>query len=200
MKYSNRFVKIHQRMRISLLLFTMLISTSLLYSQTEDPTITKLFQNSYKVMDAMRIKTSPGTGIYLDALAINVGNKPVALAANGVGLISLCIADAMYKKTGDAVNWDANAEAKALQTINEWIRLKNTAGAVNVNGLFHRYLNPKDGSWVWVTEHSTIDNAIMAAGFLFCRNYFNKNEEIVSKANILLNSSNFSASIPSLGT
>ncbi|HET6556312.1 MAG TPA: FlgD immunoglobulin-like domain containing protein, partial [Prolixibacteraceae bacterium] len=162
--------------------------------------LAKLFQDSYKVVDAMRIKSpAVGAGIYLDALAINVGNKPVALAANGVGLYSLCIADAMYKKTGDAVNWDANAEAKALQTINEWIRLKDTPGAVNANGLFHRYLDPKDGSWVWVTEHSTIDNAIMAAGFLFCRNYFNKNEEIVSKTTTLLNSMDFTAAIPPSG-
>jgi hypothetical protein len=177
-----------------------LLFSSFAYSQTEDPVITKLFQNSYKVMDAMRIKApNVGAGIYLDALAINTGDKPVALAANGVGLISLCIADAMYKKTGDAVNWDANAESKALQTINEWIRLKNTKGAVNKNGLFHRYLDPKDGAWVWVTEHSTIDNAIMAAGFLFCKNYFNKNTEIVSKTTELLNSMDFTAAIPPSG-
>ena len=164
-------------------------------AQTADPTVTKLFQNSYKVIDAMRLSG----GIYLDALAINTGAKPAALAANGVGLISLCIADAMYKKTGDAVNWDANAESKALKTINEWIRLKNTAGATNVNGLFHRYFNPSDGSWVWVTEHSTIDNAILATGFLFCKNYFNTNSEIVEKTTTLLNSMDFTAAIPTSG-
>jgi len=171
----------------------MLFSCNLVHSQTPDPTITKLFQNSYHVIDAMRL---PG-GIYLDALSLDgSGAKPAALNANGVGLISLCIADAMYKKTGDAENWDANAESKALATINEWIRLKNTSGATNVNGLFHRYFKPTDGSWVWVTEHSTIDNAILAAGFLFCRNYFNTNAEIVSKATTLLNSMDFTAAIP----
>jgi hypothetical protein len=138
-------------------------------------------------------------GIYLDALAINTGAKPAALAANGVGLISLCIADAMYKKTGDAANWDSNAESKALKTINEWIRLKNTPGATNVNGLFHRYFNPSDGSWVWVTEHSTIDNAILATGFLFCKNYFNQNAEIVEKTTTLINSMDFTAAIPTSG-
>ena len=164
-------------------------------AQPADPTLTTLFQNSYRVMDAMRL---PG-GIYLDALALNRDAKPVSLAANGVGLYALCIADAMYRKTGDGVNWDGNAEKKALQTINEWIRLKNTSGATNANGLFHRYLNPVDGSWVWVTEHSTIDNAILAAGFLFCRNYFSSNPEIVSKANLLLNSMDFTAAIPPSG-
>jgi hypothetical protein len=165
-------------------------------SQTPDPTITMLFQNSCKVIDGMRLSG----GLYLDALSLNgSGAKPAALNANGVGLISLCIADAMYKKTGDAVNWDANAESKALKTISEWIRLKNTSGATNVNGLFHRYLNPADGSWVWVTEHSTIDNAILAAGFLFCRNYFHSNAEIVEKTNVLLNSMDFTAAISAKG-
>ena len=182
--------------RIVFLIVSITLFGNLVHSQTLDPTITKLFQNSYKAIDAMRLKSPPGAGIYLDALAINAGAKPVALAANGVGLISLCIADAMYKKTGDAVNWDANAESKALQTINEWIRLKNTPGAVNVNGLFHRYLNPKDGSYVWgIWEHSTIDNAILATGFLFCKNYFHNNTEIVSKVNTLLNSMDFTAAI-----
>lgn len=200
MKYTlHQSVMIINRIRIIFLTLTLLSFSFFAQSQTEDPVITKLFQNSYKVMDAMRIKTAPGVGIYLDALAINTGPKPVALAANGVGLISLCIADAMYQKTGDAVNWDANAESKALQTINEWIRLKNTKGAVNVNGLFHRYLDPKDGAWVWTWEHSTIDNAIMAAGFLFCKNYFNKNTEIVSKTTELLNSMDFTAAIPAAG-
>ena len=182
--------------RIVLVIIVILFSGSFVRSQTPDPTITKLFQNSYKVFDAMRLQG----GIYLDALAINTGPKPVALAANGAGLISLCIADAMYKKTGDALNWDANAESKALQTINEWIRLKETPGAVNVNGLFHRYLDPKDGSWVWVTEHSTIDNAILAMGFIFCKNYFNTNAEIVSKTSTLLNSMDFTAAIPPGGS
>ena len=175
-----------------------LFSCNIAYSQTADTTVTMLFQNSYKVINAMRL---PG-GIYLDALALGGAvAKPAALNANGVGLISLCIADSMYKKTGDSVNWDANAESKALQTINEWIRLKNTPGATNVNGLFHRYFKPTDGSLAWplVWEHSTIDNAILAAGFLFCKNYFNKNTEIVTKTTTLLNSMDFTAAVSAKG-
>jgi FlgD Ig-like domain len=184
------FLSIKKR-RIFIIIL-LIISGNVGHSQTADPIITRLFQNSCKVIDAMRLQG----GIYLDAMAIGADAKPAALNANGVGLISLCIADAMYKKTGDAVNWDANAESKALTTINEWIRLKNIKGATNVNGLFHRYFNPTDGSWVWVTEHSTIDNAILAAGFLFCKNYFHNNSEIVSKTTILLNSMDFTAAIP----
>jgi hypothetical protein len=185
------------QIRIHIILILLVIfSSNIALSHTADPTVTTLFQNSYKVIDGMRLSG----GLYLDALSLNgAAAKPAALNANGVGLISLCISDAMYKKTGDAVNWDANAEAKALITINEWIRLKNTKGSTNVNGLFHRYFKPTDGSWVWVNEHSTIDNAILAAGFLFCRNYFHNNSEIVEKTNILLNSMDFTAAIPPSG-
>lgn len=192
-----KFRKISSKLKRSFLAAVLiLLSCGMAFSQTADSTITMLFQNSYKVIDAMRL---PG-GFYLDAIALgNAAAKPAALNANGVGLISLCIADSMYKKTGDAINWDANAESKALQTINEWIRLKNTPGATNVNGLFHRYFKPSDGSWVWVTEFSTIDNAILAAGFLFCKNYFNSNTEIVSKTTTLLNSMDFTASISDKG-
>lgn len=193
-----KFRKISSKLKSSFLVaLLILLSCGMTFSQTADSTITMLFQNSYKVIDAMRL---PG-GFYLDALALgNAAAKPAALNANGVGLISLCIADSMYKKTGDAVNWDANAESKALQTIDEWVRLKNTPGATNVNGLFHRYFKPTDGSWVWVTEHSTIDNAILAAGFLFCKNYFRNNPDIVSKTTDLLNSMDFTAAISANGT
>lgn len=176
--------------------FVILLSCTNLHSQTPDSTVTMLFQNSYKVIDAMRLSG----GIYLDALALGgAGAKPAALNANGVGLISLCIADSMYKKTGDAENWDAEAESKALQTINEFIRLKGLPGATSVNGLFYRYFKPADGSWVWVTERSTIDNALLAAGFLFCRNYFHNNAEIVEKTTELLNSMDFTAAISEKG-
>jgi hypothetical protein len=194
---SNEFGKGPGKLQVSIVgVLVYLFSCNIAFSQTADPTVTMLFQNSYKVIDAMRL---PG-GFYLDALALgSAGAKPAALNANGVGLISLCIADSMYKKTGDAVNWDTNAENKALQSINEWIRLKNTPGATNVNGLFHRYFNPSDGSWVWVTEYSTIDNAILAAGFLFCKNYFHHNMEIVEKTTTLLNSMDFTAAISASG-
>ena len=178
---------------VMLIALLQMISVGFIQAQIKDPVITSLFQNSCKVIDGMRL---PG-GLYIDALSLDgSGAKPAALNANGVGLISLCISDAMYKRTGDAVNWDANAESKALKTISEWIRLKNTSGATNVNGLFYRYFNPSNGSWVWVTEHSTIDNAILAAGFLFCRNYFYSNSEIVDKTTILLKSMDFTAAIP----
>lgn len=193
MEFQKRYYKIQNSVLITVV-FLFLFNVT--HSQTADSTITTLFQNSYKVIDAMRL---PG-GFYLDALALGgAGAKPAALNANGVGLVSLCIADAMYKKTGDSENWDANAESKALQSINEWIRLKNTEGATNVNGLFHRYFKPADGSWVWVTEFSTIDNAILAAGFLFCRNYFHNNDEIVTKTTTLLNSMDLTAAVSDAG-
>lgn len=90
-KFSERHFKIR---KFIFMVFALMFSFNITFSQTADTTLTKLFQNSYKVIDAMRL---PG-GFYLDALALGgAGAKPAALNANGVGLISLCIADSMYK-------------------------------------------------------------------------------------------------------
>ncbi|WP_343644008.1 hypothetical protein [Chryseobacterium sp.] len=72
---------------------------SYVFSQTvESPVITTLYQNSYKVYKDIR----KPNGVYIDALALDgVADKPASIVANGVGLIALCIADAMYHKTGN---------------------------------------------------------------------------------------------------
>lgn len=157
----------------------------------------KLFEDSYHAIKLMR----NSNGVYLDALALNNAyNKPGSIAANGVGLISLCIADSMYKKTNDAVNWENTSENLVTSTLNTFLSFKNN-GATNTNGLFRRYFNVntgfKDGSWS--EEYSTIDNAIFAMGLIFCKNYYSNNTSIVNKVNLLLSNMDFTAAISSDG-
>lgn len=158
----------------------------------ENLTITTLFQNSYKLYKDIR----KSNGIYLDALSLNnSAEKPASIVANGVGLISLCIGDAMYKKTGDPI-WETNAENLVNQTLQTFIGFKN-AGKVNSEGMFKRYFayatGDADGSWS--TEYSTVDNAIFALGVIFCKNYFSSNASIVANANTLLNSMDYTKAI-----
>ena len=88
--------------------------------------VDELFQNSYKLYKDIR----KSNGVYLDALAINgAGAKPAAIAANGIGLMSLCIADAMYVKTGDVINWEATAN-QVIATTQTFIDFKNN-GKIN---------------------------------------------------------------------
>ena len=145
--------------------------------------VDELFQNSYKLYKDIR----KSNGVYLDALAQNgAGAKPAAIAANGIGLMSLCIADAMYNKTGDLVNWEATAN-QAIATTQTFIDFKNN-GKINGAGMFPRYFRwdtgSQDGTWPY--EYSTIDNAIFAMGLQMCKNYFSSNGTIVSNVNILL--------------
>jgi len=145
--------------------------------------IDELFQNSYKLYKDIR----KSNGVYLDALALNgAGAKPAAIAANGIGLMSLCIANAMYLKTGDAVNWEAT-ENQVIATTQTFIDFKNN-GKINGAGMFPRYFRwdngSQDGSWSY--EYSTIDNAIFALGLHMCKNYFSGNPTIVSNVNTLL--------------
>ncbi len=145
--------------------------------------VDELFQNSYKLYKDIR----KSNGVYLDALALyGAGAKPAAIAANGIGLMSLCIADAMYLKTGDAVNWEATAN-QVIATTQTFIDFKNN-GKINGAGMFPRYFRwdtgSQDGSWPY--EYSTVDNAIFAMGLQMCKNYFSSNSTIVSNVNILL--------------
>ena len=154
--------------------------------------IDELFQNSYKLYKDIR----KSNGVYLDALALNgAGAKPAAIAANGIGLMSMCIADAMYAKTGDAVNWEATAN-QVIATTQTFIDFKNS-GKVNGSGMFPRYFRwdngSQDGSWSY--EYSTIDNAIFAMGLQMCKNYFSTNPTIVSNVTILLSSMDYTKAI-----
>ena len=154
--------------------------------------IDELFQNSYKLYKDIR----KSNGVYLDALALNgAGAKPAAIAANGIGLMSLCIADAMYLKTGDAINWEPTAD-QVIATTQKFIDFKNN-GKINGAGMFPRYFRWDDGNQEgsWSYEYSTVDNAIFAMGLQMCKNYFATNTTIVSNVTILLSTMDYTKAI-----
>jgi len=155
----------------------------------DEPIIPKLFQDSYHAIKAMR----HSNGVYNDAIALSGIDKSAAIVANGVGLVSLCIADAMYHKSGDAVNWEADAAAMVDQTLTQLINFMH-AGHVNEAGLFPRYFNVDNGEIVG-PEYSTIDCAIFAIGVVMCKNYFSGHPSIVEKANLLLSTMDFTTAI-----
>lgn len=155
--------------------------------------ITELFQNSYKVFKDIR----QSNGVYLDALALGgAGAKPAAVAANGIGLMSLCISGAMHAKTGDAVSWDATAANQVIATTQTFIDFKNN-GKTNGAGMFHRYFKWDTGDLDggWSGEYSTVDNAIFAMGLIMCKNYFSNNATIVANVNTLLGAMDYTKAI-----
>ena len=181
-------------MIIVILLALSLLVPSICFAQTEEPIITKLFRDSYYTIKSMR----EANGVYIDALTVDtdVADKPGCITANGIGLISLCIADSMYKKTGDSVNWESHAEILVNNTLSTLISFKDS-NRTNDKGFFPHYFDVENGKEApgWGIEYSTIDNAIFAMGLIFCRKYFSSNIPIVNKVDTLLSAIDFTAAI-----
>lgn len=152
---------------------------------------TIMFQNSSQLYKNLR----KGNGTYLDALALNgAGAKPGGIAAAGVGLMYLCISDAMLAKSNDSGNWQATS-TQVIQTLNTFITFR-TNGKTNGAGMYPRYFNFQNGNpdGTWSYEYSTMDNAIFAMGLIMCKNYFG-NVDIDNKVTDLLSNMDFTKAI-----
>ena len=161
-------------------------------AQTSDPTITKLFKDAYHVWELMR----NNKGMYRDSKLLNNNNDyhPASVANVGVGLVTLCIADAM--------GWDINAADKAIVTLNSVNG--HTPGFTpdrTTNGYFRHFINMETGAQEWNSEYSTIDTDLLMIGAIFCKNYFHDNATIADLVDELWNSIDFTAAIndPAIG-
>ena len=164
---------------------------------TDSPTphnyINELFNNSYRLIAEAR----KSNGIYLDAVSVsNAGDKPASIVANGIGLISLCISDAMYKKTNDDANWEANAAQRVIATTQRLINFKNN-GRTNGAGMFPRYFRWWDGGpdGNWSGEYSTMDNGIFTMALYMTKHYFANNPTIVANVDALLTGMDYTKAI-----
>lgn len=154
-----------------------------MYGQTSTP-IDSLFRNSYTVFELQRLTN----GMYRDAkLFSGTDYHPISTANTGMGLISLCIADAM--------GWINNAPELALATLKT--ATGNTTGFVpdrTSNGYYRHFIDISTGAQAWDSEYSTIDTDILVAGALFSMKYFN-NDSITRYATELWKSIDFDAAI-----
>ena len=151
----------------------------------QEVSLDTLFKNSYRTIDLMRNHW----GVYRDSKIFEGEDyHPSSVASIGVGLIALCIADAM--------NWEENAEEKALLT------LKTITGNNppfnpdrNTSGYYRHWIDMETGKRAWNSEYSTIDSGILTCGALFCKKYFCDNNEIVSYVDLLWSSINWQKAI-----
>lgn len=136
-------------------------------SLSDEEVLEMLFRNSYEVFDQYRYDN----GVYRDSILLFDGTPyhPSSIAASGIGLMSLPIAD----KKG----WDDEALEKAILTV------KTMAGYtegftpdVSPNGFIRHFINLDTGEREWNSEYSTIDTAIFITGALFAKKYFNDPE------------------------
>jgi hypothetical protein len=122
------------------------------------------YHDSYALFDACR---QPRTGLYADAY-MTFGENPdyrCSIAATGVGLISLAVAD--------MEGWDEDAAEKALLTLRACLGevegcqiARDTA-----TGFFAHFVDMETGENLH-SEISTIDTSLLVAGALFAGQHF----------------------------
>lgn len=145
------------------------------------------YRRSYQLVADLRYER---TGVYRDAY-VTRGQEKVAssIAATGVGLIALTIAD--------MEGWEENAEEKVILT------LKSMTGETpgftpakdRQTGFLRHWIDVNSGTRRWRAEISTVDTALLVSGALFAMNYFRHNEEIARLATRLYYSVRWDAAI-----
>ena len=122
-------------------------------------------------------QTGPETGLVLDRARTDASphdehHRTVgSIAATGFGLTALCI--------GADRGWLSRDEAKE--------RVRKTLDffaerAFHKRGWFYHWLDVHTGERRWQSEISSIDTALLLAGILTCRQYFNEDKQIVDQA------------------
>jgi hypothetical protein len=157
----------------------------------DDPENAKaqLFKNAFDLFQILRAET----GVYLDAIVLDdnvTPYHPASVATTGMGLISLCI--------GDAMGWIDNAEDLALETLKNMNGLRADFNpARNCKGWFRHFIDEVTGQAPegWESEFSSIDSGILAAGGLFCKQYFSNNDSIALLADALYSSIDWASTI-----
>ncbi len=148
-----------------------------------------------RAYDYFRDARNPDNGLYRDSLTtpLQLDSKPISsIAATGMGLVGLCIAD--------REGYEGNAAESAVLT------LKALAGEVpsvtpgrDCAGFFWHFLDYDTGAAIENLDGvSTLDTAILVAGALFCRQYFNKDQEIRRLADTLYTSIDWEKAIASV--
>ena len=159
-------------------------------NMSDDEIINMLFENCYDVFTQYRNEV----GIYRDSILLFDGTPyhPSSIAATGIGLMSLTIAD----KKG----WNDNALEDARLTLRTMTgHTEGFKPDVSPNGFIRHFIDLETGEQAWDSEYSTIDTAILVTGALFAKKYFN-DPELGVYVDELFNSIDFQDALASLDT
>ncbi|MCA9733866.1 T9SS type A sorting domain-containing protein [candidate division KSB1 bacterium] len=167
-------------------------SSEIIYLKTApfEYDIKALFRDSFELFQILRTNN----GIYRDTASLD-GNHyhPASVATNGMGLVALCIADAM--------GWIPDAAQQAETTLRTITGQENFfTPARNASGFYAHFLELTNGDRAWQSEYSSIDTGILMAGAMFCKNYFQSNKAICTLVDDLWNSIDWDAAIANAKT
>ena len=118
-------------------------------------------------------QANPQTGLVKDRSRADSNDKSTAasIAATGFGLTALCIGE----RRGYISNSEAHDRvAAALRFL--WKKVPTH------RGFFYHFANVNTGERMWDSEVSSVDTAILLAGVLTCRRYFEPHSEISNLA------------------
>ncbi|ARI76373.1 hypothetical protein [Halobacillus mangrovi] len=151
------------------------------------------YEDSYRLLDASR---HPETGLYADGWMAFEENpeKKCSIAATGVGLIGLCVAD--------MEGWDEQAAEKVIITLSAALgKIDNCQPARDEKtGFFAHFVDMETGENL-SSEISTIDTSLLVAGALFAGQHFKKTvPQIDVMANELLNEIDWSVVVADIDT
>jgi hypothetical protein len=125
-------------------------------------------------------QADPQTGLVpdrarMDNLPLDEGHRNVgSIAATGFGLTAICI--------GAERGWitPAAARERARRTLRFFANQ-----AFQERGWFYHWLDTKTGERRWQSEVSSIDTALLLAGVLTTRQYFQTDQEVVTLASTI---------------
>jgi hypothetical protein len=131
------------------------------------------YHDSYALFEASR---HPRTGLYADGY-MTLGENPdyrCSIAATGVGLISLCVAD--------MEGWEGVAAEKALLTLRACLGEVEGCQIARdeATGFFAHFVDMETGENLH-SEISTIDTSLLVAGALFAGQHFKEKEPRIAE-------------------
>lgn len=123
-------------------------------------------------------EANPTNGLIRDR---NTLTSPASIAAQGFGLSAICVAVDH--------GWVSRAQARdrvltTLQTYWNGPQGPGATGTIGYQGLFYHFLDMTTATRAWECELSTIDTALLLAGILDARQYFDRDDpsEILIRA------------------
>ena len=134
------------------------------HAQTPDAAILDSLQ--YTAFRYFWVEANAANGLVKDR---STANSPASIAATGFGLSAMCI--------GADHGWITRQQARdrVLTTLNTFVNgPEGTAstGIIGNKGLFYHFLDMGTATRAWSSELSTIDTALLFAGILDVRQYF----------------------------
>jgi len=150
--------------RLLLLLLAMVTVAPVAKAQTMDVILDDIQSSAFQYF---WFEANPANGLIKDRSA---SGAPCSVASTGFGLTAICIA-------ADH-GWVSRAAAAdrvliTLQTFWNGPQGSAASGMIGYKGFFYHFLDMNTATRTWDSELSPIDTALLLAGILDCKQYFN---------------------------